>query len=349
MLREFWFLLIGVLWGGYFLLEGFDYGVGILSPAVSDDEVDRSVALGTLGPVWDGNEVWLIVAGGATFAAFPEWYASMFSGFYLALFLILVGLILRGICIEYRHRAESVRGRAWCDTGVFVGSLLPALLIGVAFADLLRGVKMDAGHNVIGGFFDLVTPYGLLGGLATLSLFCLHGAVFLALKSSGPVRTRSAALSRVLGPVAVVVLSVFLLWTALSYRANAASVAVSVIVVAAVAVAAWLAQRDRDGWAFVSSAVATVALVGVYFLALHPDVMPARNNPAFGLTIDNASSSAYTLKVMTIVAVFLTPIVLAYEAWTYWVFRKRLSRSDMHPLVPTPRANEGEARQVERA
>lgn len=335
MLRETWFLLIGVLWAGFFLLEGFDFGVALLAPFVSRDEVDRSVALGTLGPVWDGNEVWLIVAGAGTFAAFPEWYASLFSGFYLALFLLLVGLILRGICIEYRHRVESERGRARCDAGLFIGSLLPALLIGVAFADMMRGLKMDAGHVITGGFFDLVTPYGLLGGLATLVLFCLHGAVFLALKSAGPVSERSARLARVLGPAAVVVVGGFLLWTALSYRASTGSVLFSVVVVGAIAAAAVLARRGRDGFAFLASAVATMSLVAVYFFALHPAVLPARNNPAFTLTIDNASSSPYTLKIMTIVALLMTPIVLAYEAWSYWVFRKRLSRDDVH--LPEPR------------
>ncbi len=346
MLPDFWFLLIGVLWGGYFLLEGFDYGVGILSPFVSRDEVDRSVALGTLGPLWDGNEVWLLVAGGATFAAFPEWYASMFSGFYLALFFVLIGLILRGICLEYRHRAESARGRAWCDTGLFVGSLLPALLIGVAFADLLRGVKMDAGHVVTGGFFDLVTPYGLLGGLATLVLFTLHGAVFLALKATGEVRTRAIRATKLLGPVAVVVLAGFLVWTAASYRSSVGSVLTSILVVLAVVASAQLARRERDGWAFVASAVATLGLVATYFLALHPDVMPARNNPLFSLTVDNASSSAYTLRVMTVVALLLTPIVLGYQAWSYWVFRKRLARDDVHPAVPAPRPDDGAAVQT---
>ncbi len=187
MLQEFWFCLIAVLWAGFLVLEGFDFGVGMLLPLVASTDEDRRIALRSIGPVWDGNEVWLLVAGGATFAAFPEWYASMFSGFYLAFVLLLIGLILRGIGIEYRERAETANGRRWCDTAIVVGSFLPSLLLGVAFADLVRGLRMNAAHQVVGGFFDLLSPYALLGGVVTLTLFAFHGAVFLALRTSGPV------------------------------------------------------------------------------------------------------------------------------------------------------------------
>lgn len=343
MLRELWFILIAVLFSGYFLLEGFDYGVGMLLPFVARDETDRRVALGTLGPVWDGNEVWLLVAGGASFAAFPEWYASLFSGFYLPLFLLLVGLILRGISVEYRHKAATAAGRAWCDRGIVVGSLLPALLIGVTFADLMRGLVLDRGHVVTGGFFDLLTPYGLLGGVVTVSLFALHGAVFLTLKAGGPVRIRAAGIARRLGPVALAALVVLLGWTVVAGRGSWASAVVSLLVVGCVALAVVGVRRGRDGWAFVASAVATVGLVAVYFLALHPDLMPARNDPALSLTINNASSSNYTLTVMTWVAGFLTPIVLAYQAWTYWVFRARLTGEPVKVPVLRPPAQRAPA------
>src|SRR3954471_21871814 len=185
MLQGFWFGVIAVLWAGFFVLEGFDFGVGMLLPFIGKDEKDREVALRSIGPVWDGNEVWLLVAGGATFAAFPEWYASVFSGFYLAFALLLVGLILRGIGIEYRGKAATARGRQWCDCATWIGSVLPALLLGVAFANFLRGVDLNAQHDMTSGFFLLLTPYARLGGVLSLALFCLLGAAFLALRTEG--------------------------------------------------------------------------------------------------------------------------------------------------------------------
>jgi cytochrome d ubiquinol oxidase subunit II len=328
MLQGFWFGTIAVLWAGFLMLEGFDFGVGILLPFVARTDTERRVALRSIGPVWDGNEVWLIVAGGATFAAFPEWYASVFSGFYIPFALLLMGLILRGIGIEYRGKAESRNGRHWCDRAIVIGSFLAALLLGVAFADFLRGVKMDAGHNMIGGFFDLVTPYGLLGGVVTLTLFLFHGSVFLTLRTEGAVALRARAAAKHIAPVTAVAAVAFVLWTAgtrggwLSFLLGGVIVATFVGSVAAL----WL---DRIGVAFSASALVCLLVPVWVFSALWPDVLPARNNAALSLTVHNASSSHYTLVVMTIVALLFTPIVIAYQAWTYWVFRARVGAASV--------------------
>jgi cytochrome d ubiquinol oxidase subunit II len=323
MLQGFWFGLIAVLWAGFLALEGFDFGVGMLLPVVSRTETDRRVTLRSIGPVWDGNEVWLIVAGGATFAAFPEWYASVFSGFYLAFALLLVGLILRGVGIEYRGKSETAGGRWWCDVAVVVGSFLPALLLGVAFADFVRGVKMDAGHNMTGGFFDLLSPYALLGGVVTLTLFLFHGAVFLALRTDGPVAVRAATAARRIAPVTGAAAVAFIAWTT-QVRGGWISVVlgVGIVLLFLGGVAALL--RERYGLAFAST-FGVCALVPIWtFACLWPNVLPARNAGGLSLTVHNASSSHYTLVVMTVVALVFTPIVLVYQAWTYWVFRARI-------------------------
>ncbi len=328
-LPQVWIILIAVLWTGYFVLEGFDYGVGILLPVIGKDERERRAMLTTLGPVWDGNEVWLLTAGGAMFAAFPEWYATLFSGFYLPLLLILVGLILRGVAFEYRSKRSSVVWRKRWDLAIVVGSFIPALLWGVAFANLVRGVPMKSGgfDNSLydGGFFNLLNPYALVGGLTTLTLFMTHGAIFLALKTDGEIRVRANKVAGQVGLVATVIAVVFLLWTQLAYSDKAWTWAL--VVVAALAWLAGLAMNraGREGWAFVFSAVTLAGAVIYLFCVLYPNVMPASNDPALSLTIWNASSTAYTLKIMTIVAVIFTPIVLVYQGWTYWVFRKRVS------------------------
>ena len=339
-LQQVWIILIAVLWVGYFVLEGFDFGVGILLPVIGKNEAERRTMLTTLGPVWDGNEVWLLVAGGATFAAFPEWYATLFSGFYLPLLLILVGLILRGVAFEYRSKRSSLTWRKRWDVAIVVGSFLPALLWGVAFANIVRGVPMRPAEatsgtgdfvNVLydGGFFNLLNPYALLGGLTTLTLFMTHGAVFLARKTDGEIRERAYRVAGQVGLVATVVAVVFLLWTQLAYSDKAWTWAL--VVVAAVAWLAGLAMNraGREGWSFLFSAVTLGGAVIYLFSVLYPNVMPASNDPALSLTIWNASSTDYTLKIMTIVAVVFTPIVLAYQGWTYWVFRKRVSPSQI--------------------
>ena len=336
MLQNIWIGLIAVLWIGYFVLEGFDFGVGVLLPIVAKDEAERRTVLTTLGPIWDGNEVWLLVAGGATFAAFPEWYATLFSGFYLALLLILVALIVRGVAFEFRSKRGDQTWRKRWDIAITVASFVPALLWGVAFANIVRGVplQLDANNNsqFVGNFFDLLNPYALIGGLTTLALFVTHGAVFLALKTDGDIRVRANKVAGQTGLAAAVLAVVFGVWTQLAYSNNPIS-----WLPLALAVLAWVAtlgmnRLGREGWAFVTSAVTLAMVVLFLFTCLYPNVMPSTLDPAATLTIHNASSTEYTLRLMTWVAVVFTPIVLVYQAWTYWVFRKRLSPGQ----IPNP-------------
>ncbi|MCR6712973.1 MAG: cytochrome d ubiquinol oxidase subunit II [Demequina sp.] len=319
-----WFILLAVLWTGYLVLEGFDFGVGMLMPIVGRNNTERRVALNTIGPVWDGNEVWLLTAGGATFAAFPEWYATMFSGFYLPLLLILVALIVRAVAIEYRGKINSDAWRRRWDRVIITSAWFPSILWGVAFANLVRGVNLDENHQYSGNFFDLLNPFALLGGVVTLLLFLSHGSIFLALKTDGIVRERAEKLAKQFGLFAIVAAGAWAVWGQLAYSRNAWTWG-AVGVAAVSLVAAWyLVGAKKFGLAFAFNAVAIAAAVVFIFGALYPNVMPAINDPANSLTIYNASSTDYTLKVMTIVAAIFTPIVLAYQAWSYWVFRKRL-------------------------
>ena len=322
-LTTIWFGLITILWVGYLVLEGFDFGVGILLPFVGRTEAERRAVIATIGPVWDGNEVWLLVAGGATFAAFPEWYASLFSGFYLALFLILVALIIRGVAFEYRGKRPESAWRAWWDRAIFAGSFVPALLWGVAFANIVAGVPLDKSHVFTGDLLTLLGPYALLGGLTTLGLFVTHGATFLALKSTGVIRQRANAVVGLAGLVTAVLAVLFLGWTQVQ-NGDPGSLAVSAVA-AVCLLGALLANRmGREGWAFAGTAATIVLAVVALFTALYPDVLPSTTDPAFSLTITNASSTQYTLGIMTVVAVIFTPLVLLYQGWTYWVFRRRV-------------------------
>jgi cytochrome d ubiquinol oxidase subunit II len=321
-LSTVWFLLIAVLWTGYLVLEGFDFGVGMLLPVLGKRDKDRRVMINTIGPVWDGNEVWLLTAGGATFAAFPEWYATMFSGFYLALLLILLALIVRVVAFEWRGKINDDTWRRRSDWALIIGSWVPAVLWGVAFANLVRGVELDAHHQYVGGFFALLNPFALLGGAMTALVFLTHGAIFLALKSGGDVRDRAGALAARLAPVTLVVAAAWAIWAQLAYSVTWTWAAV--VVAAGSLVATVLTTRSRrEGWAFVASAVTILAAVVLIFGSLYPDVVPAFD-AANSLTVTNASSSHYTLTVMTWVAAVLVPFVLLYQGWTYWVFRKRV-------------------------
>jgi cytochrome d ubiquinol oxidase subunit II len=332
-LNSFWFLLIALLWVGYFILEGFDFGVGMILKIVAKDQAERRAVLTTLGPVWDGNEVWLLVAGGATFAAFPEWYATLFSGFYLPLFLILISLIVRGVAFEYRSKYGKPEWRNRWDNAIVISSAVPALLWGVAFANIVRGVPLkNNGRGVIeyvGGFFNLLNPYALLGGLTTFFLFATHGAFFLGLKTDGVIRQRANTLAGKTGLITAVLAVAFLSWTTFSLTAKS-NVRICAFIVVIAWVSALAAHRmGREGWAFLASAITSAMVVITLFTALYPNVMPSSLNPADSLNIFNGSSTHYTLKVMTYVAVFLTPVVLIYQAWTYWVFRKRISASQI--------------------
>lgn len=331
-LNTLWFILIAVLFIGFFFLEGFDYGVGILLPFVAKTDDERRIAINSIGPFWDGNEVWLLTAGGAMFAAFPNWYATMFSGFYLALALILLALILRGVAFEFRSKDDRPGWRQTWDWAIFIGSLLPALLFGVAFGNIIRGLAIDSSMTYVGSFFDLLNPFSLVTGVTTLLIFTLHGALFLTLKTEGVVEQRATALAkRLVLPVIVVAL----VFAAFSYFETdiftAPLAAIALVLGAVLLLVTWSFTRaNLWGRAFVSNGLA-IALVAIsMFASLFPRVMISSLGAENDLTIYNASSSPYTLQVMTVIALTLVPIVLAYQGWTYWVFRKRVGGEKAH-------------------
>jgi cytochrome d ubiquinol oxidase subunit II len=324
-LHTLWFILLAILWVGFFVLEGFDFGVGVLHTIVGRTDTARRVAINAIGPFWDGNEVWLIVAGAGTFAAFPNWYATMFSALYLPLLLVLVALIARGVSFEYRGRSEDRRWQTtwtWCMT---LGSLLVPLLLGVGLGDLLNGLPINQSHEYTGNFLDLLTPYGLWTGLTLLGLCLLHGSTFLALKTTGGVRARSHAVARPLGWVATALVVGFVIWTRAIHGHTQVPGPVEVLAVIAVVFAARLARSDHhEGWAFTASAIAIAATVGSIFIDLYPSVMISSTNAAYNLTVSNSASGSYALKVMTIVTVIFLPLVLLYQGWSFHVFRARV-------------------------
>jgi cytochrome bd ubiquinol oxidase subunit II len=327
-LNTLWFVLVAVLFVGFFILEGFDYGVGILLPFLGRTDEERRRIIHTIGPVWDGNEVWIITAGGAIFAAFPHWYATLFSGFYLALLLMLVALIVRGVAFEFRSKDRNPTWRATWDRMIFVGSLVPALLWGVALGNLLRGVPIDEKKNFTGSFFDLLSPYTLVTGLATLAVFVTHGAVFLNLKSTEPIRSRALATTKKVGPWATALVLLFVAMTYLGTgafsRLGVNPGLVPILALGSLLAAGALIHRERMGWAFVMTCATLAFSTATIFRALYPRVMVSSLNPDWSLTIYNASSTPYTLKIMTVVALLFVPVVLAYQGWTYWVFRHRV-------------------------
>ncbi len=341
-LETLWFALVAVLFIGYFVLEGFDFGVGILTKVLADDGTDRRVMINTIGPVWDGNEVWVITAGGAMFAAFPLWYATVFSSFYLPLFLILIALIVRGVAFEFRHQRTDERWTWWWDQAIFYGSLLPALLWGVAFANFVRGIPIEADGLFVGNLLDLLNPYALLGGLGTLLLFTLHGAVYLALKTEdgGRVQRKAERLAVPLGVVTALGVIAFLVWT--YFNAQAAGdtgVVPGIVPVAAMgaAVAVPILVREKlAGWAFVATTAAIVLVTLTLFLNLYPRLLVSSIDPAFDLTISNAKASDLTLTIMSWATLLFLPIVLAYQSWTYSVFRHRISRESVQAPSETP-------------
>lgn len=332
-LNTLWFVLIAVLFIGFFVLEGFDYGVGILLPWLGKNDVERRRIINTIGPVWDGNEVWVITAGGAMFAAFPQWYATLFSGFYLALLLMLAALIVRAVGFEFRSKDRHPAWRATWDWMIFFGSLVPALLWGVALGNLLVGLPIDATKTFTGGFFDLLSPYTLIAGLATLSAFTVHGGIFLHLKSDVPIRDRALKAIKLIGPVATVFIFLFAvttyLWTDSFTRLGVNPGLVPILAVGSLLAAGAFVHRERMGWAFVMTSVSLASSIVTIFMSLYPRVMVSSLNPEWTLTIYNASSTPYTLRIMSIVALIFVPIVLMYQGWTYWVFRHRIT-ADSH-------------------
>jgi cytochrome bd ubiquinol oxidase subunit II len=342
-LENLWFVLIAVLWGGYFVLEGFDFGVGMLLPFLPSDESERGAMFESIGPVWDGNEVWLVVAGGATFAAFPAWYGTMFSGFYLAFLLILFFLIIRAVSFEWREKSNNPRWRhvwMWANT---VGSTGIALIWGIGLSNLLHGVPLDSSGNYAGGFWNLFTGYTILGGIAFVLLFAFHGAIYLTLRTVGDLCERAHTAALRLAVPALAFGAGYLIWTvAVALDRNDKSafppVLLAALAIAAFVVAAVFVYIRRNGLAFTLSAVGTLGVVATLFTSLYPRVMVSSPVFANSLTVQNASSAHYTLAVMSVVAAICVPLVLVYQGWTYHVFRARVGGEELTGGAGAPAA-----------
>ena len=336
-LPMFWFIVVAVFWSGFFVLEGFDFGVGALHRVLGGSETGAREAINAIGPFWDGNEVWLIVGGAAIFAAFPGWYATWFSAGYLALLLVLVALIIRGVSFEFRNKVDAVRWRATWSWTLTIGSVLAPLLLGVAVGDLLAGLPIDSSQNYTGGFWNLLTPYGLALGVSLLVLCLFDGAAFLTVKTVGTVRTRAGAATRVLRWPAAAVTLLAAVWTYVLSHQRVQSTVLSALAVLAVAAACWLVGQSREGVGFAATAVAMGTTVAATFAGLYPNVMVSSTTAANNLTVANTASGDYALKVMTIVALVFFPIVLAYQGWTYVVFRRRIGGgTPATPAEPDP-------------
>jgi cytochrome d ubiquinol oxidase subunit II len=324
-LHTIWFVIIAFFWVGFFVLEGFDFGVGALHRFIGKTETERRIAINTIGPWWDGNEVWLIVAGAATFAAFPGWYATWFSGLYLAVVLLLLALFARGVSFEWRGKRDSARWRGGWSWALTIGSVLIPLLIGVALGDLLTGLPINQHHDYTGNFFNLLTGYGLMTGVTLLALSLLHVATFLALRTTGEIRDRAHAAVRTIGAVAIVLNLAWVVWTLVVIGGGTVPQPTQIFGMIAVIFAAGLVSAGADGWAFAASAFAIAAVVGQLFISLYPNVMVSSTNTAYNLTVNNSASGHYALVVMTITAVLFVPVILLYQGWSFHVFRGRLS------------------------
>lgn len=331
-LQFIWFVLISVLWIGYLILEGFDFGVGILFKLIGGSREEKRAILHTIGPVWDGNEVWLLVAGGATFAAFPEWYATLFSGFYLALFVILLALIVRNVGFEMWGKRDSNAWRTGWEWCIALGSLLPALLWGVAWANIISGVPIEPvatngreSLEYVGNFFDLLSVYTLLGGVASLAIFFAHGALFLEMRTEGELRDKAQAVAVKATPVAALLGAVFMAWTLIRQDSMEILSLISAVVAVAAFIVAAVSAKSNPVRAFIGTAAGIAFYFIAQFIDLFPNALVSSISPDFNMSLNMASSTDYTLTVMTVVAVLLVPVVLAYQAWTYWVFRHRVS------------------------
>ena len=326
-LEVVWFVIVGFFWTGFFVLEGFDFGVGMLHQSVGRTEAERRAAVGSVGPLWDGNEVWLVVGGASIFAAFPAWYATWFSAGYLAMMLLLVALIVRGVSFEWRTKSDSERWRGTWSWTLTVGSALIPLVLGIAFGDLLAGLPIDGDEQFTGSFWDLFTPYGVWMGLTLVILSLLHGSTFLGLRTAGVVNERARVTAGRLSWPAVAVVAVFAVWTVAISDGGGWRAAAAAVPVLGVLAAAMLLRGGREGWSFAGTAVAIGGTVAALFANLYPHVMISSTDPAYTLTVSGAASSDYALKVMTVVAAVVTPLVLLYQGWSYWVFRARVSAS----------------------
>lgn len=336
LLNTIWFILVTVLFIGFFFLEGFDYGVGILLPFLGKKDEERRVIINAIGPVWDGNEVWMLTAGGALFASFPQVYATLFSGFYLALVLMLVALILRGVAFEYRSLRDDPVWRNRWDWAIFVGSLLPALLWGVAVGNLMRGFAIDADMNYWGGLIPLLNPFSILGGLVFVALFTMHGANFLALKVEPEIAARAKRLGFIFWIGATVLTVLFVVWsffeTDILTKPGVNGLIPAVLAAIALLLSGWFGKQGKDQWAFAAGGLTVIFATIMVFLGIFPRILISSISPANDLTIYNAAASPYTLTVMTIVAIIFVPIVLVYQIWTYRVFRQRI-KADSKNLV----------------
>ena len=342
-LYNLWFVIIAIFWVGFFVLEGFDFGVGMLHSFVARDDVERRIVVNSIGPNWDGNEVWLIVAGAAIFAAFPSWYATMFSTFYLALLIVLVALIVRGVSFEFHRKIDSPRWRSTWRWSLTIGSLLVPLLLGTAFGDLLHGLPIDSAHNYTGTFFGLLVPFGLYTGVTLTVLSLLLGATYLCLKTDGELHQRVAKLSSRLGWLAAAITIGWLTWIHVGLGGGFLPNPFQVLAFTAVVAAALCAESHAEGWAFAAAATVIGSVLGSIFFELFPRVMVSSTNAAYNLTVSNSSSPSYTLRVMTVVALVLFPVVLVYQGWSLYVFRKRI-RSGPIPeeqLTPVPPESRG--------
>jgi cytochrome d ubiquinol oxidase subunit II len=331
-LQIVWFVIIAIFWTGFFVLEGFDFGVGALHTVVGKTDLERRVAINTIGPFWDGNEVWLIVAGGATFAAFPDWYATWFSALYLALVLVLFGLIIRGVSFEFRGKIQTPRWKSTWSAALTTGSIILPVLFGIALGDLLYGLPIDSNGEFTGSFWSLLTPYGIWVGITLLSLTLLHGSTFLALRTTGIVHDRARKLTMPFALVAIVTVVVFTIWTQVLSDHGDIPGPLQAIPVIAIVAAAWAVRDRHDGWAFTATAIAIALTIVSIFVDLYPNVMVSSTSEANNLTVSSAASGNYALKIMTIVAVVIFPIVLAYQLWNFHVFRQRIAS----PPAPSP-------------
>ena len=329
-----WFILITILWTGFFVLEGFDLGVGMLHGVVGRDEAGRRAVINTIGPLWDGNEVWLIVAGAAIFAAFPGWYATWFSGFYLAFVLLLVALIFRGVSFEYRGKSPTRRWRRTWSRLLASASLVVPLLIGIALGDLLHGTPIGANQEYTGNFGNLFQPYAILTGVMLVAICVVHGATFIAMKTTGAVRDRAWRAARRAAPVTVLLVLAFVAWTHVTAGGGAFLNPVELLACITIIAAAFLVRDRRDGWAFTATTVTIAVCIVTLFVDLYPRVMVSSTNPAYNLTVNNTASNPYSLKVMTVVVIIFLPVVLAYQTWTYYVFRRRVSRDEFVTELP---------------
>ncbi|MGW5359191.1 cytochrome d ubiquinol oxidase subunit II [Actinopolymorpha pittospori] len=324
-LQTVWFVLIGALWTGYFVLEGFDFGVGALLPVLGRHPLDRRALLQTVGPRFDANEVWLLVAVAATFAAFPPWYAALFSAFYVPVLLILLTLVARVIAVAFRDRRSDPTWQVACDRAIVLGSLVPPLLWGLTFAALLRGLPIDQHGEYLGVPVDVLSPFALLGGLTVLALSVTHGAVFLTLRTTGSIRDRARRVAGIVGVVTAALL-VWFLFAALGPTFEGSAVVTAIASVATLGAGLLAGRAGREGWAFVGTAITIALLVSTLFLTLYPDLIISTIDPEYSLTVDNASSTPSTLGLLTWVAGLFLPLVVAYQAWSYWVFRQRVGR-----------------------